>query len=112
MKPNVTRKDLLTTLIDPANSISIVDIKEVTMGPNTKAPLHLHPCSTLGVVTEGTIAFQIEGKETEYLKVGDAFHEPKDVRVAKFNNESDVPAKFVVFYLLEDKDNETIKILD
>ncbi len=112
MNQDVSRKDLLTALIDQSNSITVVDIKEVTMGPNTKAPLHLHPCSTLGVVTEGTISFQIEGEDTKYLKAGDAFHEPKDVRVAKFNNESDVSAKFVVFYLLEEKDNATIKILE
>jgi quercetin dioxygenase-like cupin family protein len=82
------------------------------MGPNTKAPLHLHPCSTIGIVTEGTIAFQIEGKETTHLNVGDAFHEPKNTRVSRFNNESDSPAKFIVFYLFENKDDEIIMILE
>lgn len=112
MQSAVSRKDLLTATIDPAKSISIVEIEEVTMGANTKAPLHLRQCSTLGIITEGSITFQIEGKEAEYLKAGDVFYEPKNIRIAKFNNESNFNAKFAVFYLLENKNDSTIKILD
>ena len=83
MNPPVTRKTLLKATIDPEKSIAIVDIQEVTMGPKQKAPLHLHPCPTLGVITEGTIAFQIEGQPVQHLKVGDAFYEPANVRVAE-----------------------------
>jgi len=82
------------------------------MGPRMKAPLHLHPCPTVGVISEGTISFQIEGQPVQHLKVGDAFYEPVDVRVAKFDNDSDVPAKFVVFYLLGENEQETVRILN
>ena len=81
------------------------------MGPGIKAPLHLHPCPTVGVISEGEISFQIEGQPVQHLKVGDAFYEPADVRVAKFNNDGDVPAKFVAFYLLGDTEQETVRIL-
>jgi len=111
MTSSVTRRDLLTAIIDSVKPISSVEIKEVTMGPKVKAPLHLHPCTTVGVITEGTITFQIEGQPIKYLKVGDAFYEPKDVRVAKFDNEGDIPAKFVVFYLQGEDKKETIHIL-
>jgi hypothetical protein len=33
------------------------------------------------------------------------------VRVAKFDNDGDIPAKFVVFYLQEENEKETIRIL-
>ena len=111
MNPPVMRNDLLTAVIDSGKDVSRVEIQQVTMAPGIKAPLHLHPCPTVGVITEGTIDFQIEGKAVQHLKPGDAFYEPANVRVAKFNNESDSPATFVVFYLLGEGEKDTIQIL-
>lgn len=82
------------------------------MGPGAKAPLHLHPCPTMGVIMEGTITFQIEGEAERHLKAGDAFYEPANVRVAKFNNETQEPAKFVAFYLLGAGESETVRVLN
>lgn len=82
------------------------------MGPKQKSPRHLHPCPTFGVVTEGTLAFQIEGQPVQRLKAGDAFYEPAHARVARFENEDDSPAKFVVYYLLGKDEHETVRILD
>lgn len=112
MAPSITRKELLTIMFDSVQSVSKVEMQEVTMGPGTKAPLHLHPCPTMGIVTEGTIAFQIENQPVKYLNSGDAFYEPANVRIAKFNNESNFPAKFTVFYLLSEANQETVRILD
>lgn len=112
MDQPVIRKELLTAIIDGSKAVGKVDIQEVTMNVGIDAPLHLHPCPTMGVVTEGEIVFEIEGELAQHLKVGDAFYEPADIRVAKFNNEGDVPAKFVVFYLLGEADKETIRILE
>jgi len=111
MTPPVMRKALLKAIIDPEKAISTVEIQEVTMGPKQKAPLHLHPCPTVGVITEGTVAFQIEGQPVQHLKVGDAFYEPVNVRVAKFDNDGDTPARFIVHYLLSKDENETVRIL-
>lgn len=111
MNQPVSRKDLLTAIIDGKKQVTEVDIQEVTMDVGVNAPLHLHPCPTMGIVTEGKIAFQIEGEETQHLVAGDAFYEPAGVRVAKFDNEGNIPAKFAVFYLLDDGERETIKIL-
>ncbi len=71
--PSINRKDLLTALLVPGKMISKIEIKEVTLGPNVKAPLHLHPCPVVGIVSAGEITFQIEGKPVQYLKAGDAF---------------------------------------
>jgi len=111
MTPPITRKGLLTAMIASGKPVSRVEIQEVTMEPGIKVPLHLHPCPTVGVISEGTISFQLEGQSVHHLKVGDAFYEPADLRVAKFDNDGDVPAKFVVFYLLGENERETIRIL-
>ena len=112
MTPPVLRKELLTAIITGGKLVTKVAIQEVTMSVGVDAPLHLHPCPTVGVITEGKIVFEVEGGRTQHLKVGDAFYEPADVRVAKFNNDGDTPAKFVVFYLLGENDEETIRILE
>ena len=109
--PAVSRKDLLTAMIASGKMTSKVEIKEVTMGPNQRAPLHLHPCPVVGIITQGTISFQIEGETLQYLNVGDAFYEPADVRVAHFDNDGNTPAKFIAFYLLDKDDNELIRMI-
>jgi len=111
MTPSVLRKDLLTAIVDSEKSVSRVEVQEVTMGPKQKAPLHLHPCPTVGIIIEGAISFQIYGRPVQHLKTGDAFYEPANVKVAKFDNDGDVPAKFVVFYLLGEDEIETVCIL-
>jgi quercetin dioxygenase-like cupin family protein len=112
MNPTVTRKTLLNATIDPGKTIATVEIQEVSLGPKFKVPLHLHPCPTFGVVTEGVIAFQIEGQPVRHLKAGDAFYEPAFVRVAHFDNEGDTTATFVVHYLSGKEDHETIRLLE
>jgi quercetin dioxygenase-like cupin family protein len=108
---SVLRKDLLSAMITSAKTISRIEIKEVTMGPKVIAPLHLHPCPVVGVIIEGTISFQIEGENVQYLKTDDAFYEPADERVARFDNDGEIPAKFAAFYLLGKDENELIRML-
>ncbi|NTV29497.1 MAG: cupin domain-containing protein [Candidatus Omnitrophica bacterium] len=107
----VSRKSLLTAVISPNGAVSKVVVQEVTMEPGAKAPPHLHPCPTMGVVTEGAISFQTEGQPVSCLQTGDAFYEPPNVRVYKFDNDGNVPAKFVVFYLLGQYETDTVHIL-
>ena len=111
MNTSVSRRALLKATIEPGKTVTVVEIQEVTMVPGQKAPLHLHPCPTMGVVTEGSIAFQIEGQLVRYLKAGDAFYEPANVRVARFDNDGTTPAKFVVHYLLGLDEHETVQIV-
>jgi quercetin dioxygenase-like cupin family protein len=112
MAQPVTRRELLQAAIEGGKTVDQVSIQEVTMDVGVDAPLHLHPCPTMGVVTAGSIAFEIEGEETRHLGAGDVFHEPANVRVAKFNNEGTVPATFVVFYLLGKNEHETVRLLN
>ena len=111
MNPPVSRRNLLSAHIAPAQAVARVEIQEVTMAPGQKAPLHLHPCPTMGVVTAGRIAFQIEGEPVQHLQAGDAFYEPENVRVSHFDNEGDLPATFVVHYLLPEGGHDTVRVL-
>jgi quercetin dioxygenase-like cupin family protein len=55
----------------------------------------------VGCVTSGEIAFQLDGKSEERLRVGDAFYEPPGARVLRFDNISETElAEFVAFYPL------------
>jgi restriction endonuclease Mrr len=47
----------------------------------------------------------------DHLKIGDAFYEPADVRVARLDNEGDTPARFAAFYLLGQDEHELIRII-
>lgn len=109
--PSVSRKDLLSAFITPHQPLAKIEIKEVVLAPKLRAPLHLHPCPVIGVVEEGSIAFQIEGQQVQWLKTGDAFYEPANVRIARFDNEGVIPAKFVAVYLLDSNDQELIRLL-
>ena len=111
MKEPVMRKDLLTAVINGSKPVARVEIQEITMNVGVNAPLHSHPCPTMGVVTEGQIIFEFEDGQTRHLKKGHAFYEPAYARVTKFNNEGNAPAKFVVFYLLGENEKETVRIL-
>ncbi len=107
----IIRKALLTAAISPNKSIANVEIKEITLGRGQNAPLHLHPCPVVGVITAGSIAFQIEGQAVQHLKAGDAFYEPANVRIARFDNDGETPATFSAFYLLGEGEHEIIRLL-
>jgi len=106
----ITRKDLLNAFVN--QQVSIVEIKEVTMSEGQEAPKHLHPCPVVGYVLSGNVLLQIEAEETQILKEGDAFYEPKNKAILHFDNAlKDKPLTFVAFYLKE-QDEENIKILN
>lgn len=105
----ITRKNLDSVLID--QSISKVDIQEITFPAGQTAPKHLHPCPVVGYIKSGSVLFQVEGKEPIILKEGDSFYEPKNENILHFDNASnDKPMTFIAFYLKE-KNEENVKIL-
>lgn len=94
------RKDLLDAVVN--QSVSLVQIKEVTMPKGQSAPKHLHECPVVGVVKSGAILFQIEGEESKIIKAGEAFFEPRNKTILHFDNASnDESLVFVAFYLKE-----------
>lgn len=107
----VTRRDLLAAGFSPARALARADLKEITLAPRVAAGLHLHPCPVVGVVLAGRIAFQLEGQPARELGPGDAFCEPADTRVARFDNVGDTPATFIACYLLAPGQTELLRPL-
>ncbi|WP_426478851.1 cupin domain-containing protein [Chryseobacterium sp. CBSDS_008] len=82
----ITRKELLKTALD--QKVKSTEIQEIRMSAGQGAPEHLHPCPVLGIINSGEAVFQIEGKEKVLLHEGDAFYEPKNVKILHFDNAS------------------------
>ncbi len=92
--------------------VSKVDIREISLAPAQKGPLHKHPCPVVGYIVSGTVLFQVKGSPAVTLKAGDPFYEPADAVVTHFDNASaNTPAKFVLNYLM-DKEKDFIILLD
>jgi quercetin dioxygenase-like cupin family protein len=110
-KPDLIRKALLEAPISPEKPISNVEIQEITLPPNRKGKLHLHPVPVFNVIKEGAITYQIEGEEAQHLKAGDVFYEPANVRISRIDNEGDTPAKLVSLFLKGKDDHELNRLL-
>jgi quercetin dioxygenase-like cupin family protein len=109
----IRRKPLLTAVLGGDRSIQRVEIKQVELPPGQLTGLHLHPCPVVGYVAAGAINFQIEGQPIQHLRSGDAFFEPRDARVAHFDNASaSDAATFIAFYLLGTDEDRLIEMLD
>ena len=93
------REHLLTGHV--AAYVDRIDGHRVRLRPGQATGLHIHPGGVAGYVTEGEIAFQIEGRPAETLRSGNVFYEPPGARVQRFDNLSaSEPATFIAFYLL------------
>ncbi|MCC3217224.1 cupin domain-containing protein [Chryseobacterium sp. X308] len=105
----ISRKELLKTALD--QKVKFTEIQEITMAAGQGAPEHLHPCPVLGIINSGEAVFQIEGQEKVVLHTGDAFYEPKNVKILHFDNaSSEKPLVFTAIYLKEG-DEENIKFI-
>lgn len=109
---SIKRKDLLTAILTEPELIDRIEIKEITLAAQQAAGLHRHPCLVAGYIVSGTIEFQIEGQPSRLLRKGDAFLEPADVPIARFDNITLEPTTFVAFYLLGKDDSEIIEMLE
>ncbi|WP_343680928.1 cupin domain-containing protein [Chryseobacterium arthrosphaerae] len=96
----ISRKGLLKTALD--QKVKSTEIQEITMAAGQSAPEHLHPCPVLGIINSGEAVFQIEGQQKVVLHEGDAFYEPKNVKILQFDNASaEKPLVFTAIYLKE-----------
>jgi len=98
---SITRKPLLKVLLGDRN-VNSVDIREIRFAPGQQTTRHLHPCTVVGYIAEGTAVLEIEGQPPQTLPTGSAFHEPAGTVIADFRNASDSePLTFIAFYLLD-----------
>lgn len=109
----IVRKPLLTAILDPAKLTSRIEVKEIEFKPSQATGLHLHPCPVTGYIVKGPVFFQVEGEAVKTLKAGDAFFEPANARILRFDNTSATePMTFIAFYLLGKDEGELIRMLE
>ncbi len=111
--PPLEREPVLEAFLPPANPPArLVRGAHIRFVPGQPTGLHLHPASTVGVVTEGSFVFQPDGEPERALKTDDAFFEPAGHRILRFDNaSSDKPAAITVFYLTDTRNRPLIRHL-
>ena len=106
---DISRHDLLTAALGSGRMVDRVEIKRIDLAVGQATGPHRHPCPVVGHVVSGTILYQIEGRPAKALRAGDAFFEPADARIRRFDNPSaQEPAAFVAFYLLGNGDDGSL----
>ncbi|MBV9887517.1 MAG: cupin domain-containing protein [Acidobacteria bacterium] len=112
-KQTIYRKPLLSAMLEQTKKVGKVEIKEIVFQPGQKTGLHFHPCPVVGYIAEGTAVFHVEGSEEKTLRAGDAFFEPPNAKILRFDNASDKKGmKFIAFYLLDAGEEELIRMLE
>jgi len=56
--------------------------------PGQPAPVHSHMAPAIGYIAKGKILYQVEGRAPVILNEGEAFYEPTDKRILRFDNAS------------------------
>lgn len=107
----IVRTPLIKAIIGDRN-VNAVDIREIRFAPDQRTTRHLHPCTVVGYIAEGSAILQIEGEAAQNLPTGSAFHEPAGTVIADFRNASNTdPLTFIAFYLLNG-DQDLITMLE
>jgi quercetin dioxygenase-like cupin family protein len=112
--PPLKRVPVLEKQLPDANPpVRMVRGATIDFAPGQPTGRHRHPASTVGVVTAGSFAFQIEGGPTRILHTGDSFFEPAGQTIVKFDNASRTArAAITVFYLTDSKTRPLIELLN
>ncbi len=111
--PPLQREPVLDAQVPAANPpIKLIHGARIRFAPGQPTGLHLHPVSTVGVVTEGSFLFEPEGEAVKTLKVGDSFFEPAGKTILRFDNASpSQSATIVVYYLTDSQKTPLIQLL-
>ena len=108
----VTRAELLAVSLTKPSIAERIVTQRIEMAAGTTGQKHYHPVPVVGYVVAGAIAFQIEGQETQVLHAGDAFYEPADVVVVRWESVGTTRAVFVANYIATEDNNELLVRVD
>jgi quercetin dioxygenase-like cupin family protein len=95
----VTRAVLLDAQLRQAKDTGRIQAHEVRILPGCAVGRHVHNGPVAGTILEGSVVYQIEGREAQVLQAGDIFLEHEGQRIARFDAGDD-GATFLAFYLL------------
>ena len=110
--PAVERVPLATYPVDPAKTVSRVEVKRLTLPPGVTTGRHSHPGPVVSYVVQGRILVRVEGGPARVFTAGQTILEPGGTAIVQFDNVSKTePATFIANYLLGAEDTEIIKVL-
>jgi quercetin dioxygenase-like cupin family protein len=107
----VTREVVLDERFAVVKPTSRVEVRRIRMLPNHAGGLHVHNSPVFGVVLEGSVIYQIEGRPETVLRSGDVFYEPEGVRIARFDALED-GVTFLGYFLLEEGQDAELTVPD
>ncbi|MFN8062454.1 MAG: cupin domain-containing protein [Vicinamibacterales bacterium] len=88
-------------------SVTVVDVVYEPGGVN---PSHRHPCPVVGVVLEGAVRMQLQGREETVYHAGESFYEtPEDVHLLSSNASQTERARFLAYFVC-DKDVPALSV--
>lgn len=110
--PPVSRAELLTATVKDNVEVQRILTHRIEMAPQIAGQKHYHPMPVIGYVVAGKIAFHIEGEALQILDAGDAFFEPANAVVSRWENIGSTRAIFVANYIAAAGDHELLIRID
>jgi quercetin dioxygenase-like cupin family protein len=95
----VVREDRLDVVLPGGRSTGRVVGREIRILAGQAAGVHVHNGPVFGHIVEGSAVYQVEGGVASVLVAGDAFYEPADTRIARFDGGADGVTFFAYFLL-------------
>jgi quercetin dioxygenase-like cupin family protein len=111
MTSPVSRVPLLDQAITPGVRVDHAVVQRVTMAPGVAAGPHRHNSPVLGSVERGSAVLLVEGGAEVLLRAGDAFFEPGDTTILRFDA-TEEGCVFLAAYLLPAGQEPELELLD
>jgi quercetin dioxygenase-like cupin family protein len=106
----IVRTPLITSRFPSPRTVAEARGVTIRFTPLQQTGRHIHPIPVIGYVVSGEVVLQVQGSAPQTIKAGEAFYEPADTLIERFDNPSRTEgATFVAIYLMGPGDTEVIR---
>jgi quercetin dioxygenase-like cupin family protein len=95
---DVVRTTLLEQGLPPLLTTAVA-VRRITLQPGVRGGAHRHNGPVFGSIERGSVVLQVEGGTEQVLRAGDAFYEPADTVITRWDATSE-GVEFLGYYLL------------
>ncbi|MCU1406248.1 MAG: cupin 2 protein [Glaciihabitans sp.] len=103
----VVRTTLMDQALPDGVAITHVETRRITIAPSVAGGAHVHNGPVFGVIENGSAVLQVEDGPEVVLRAGDAFYEPANVVISRFDATGE-GVTFVAHFLLGAGETPTI----